>query len=290
MIFLRNLPRLDFGTHVLMTSADFKLSAQSRDREVDFDCLLLTVVHYPLKPGSQVSAVLYWQYSYYFSRSAKAACHKYTKPSIQSCVALTNEQAVDDIMEKFGRSRARSLSRRDSEKRNSLPAWEEEGEEGNMPCLEERRRSVSMSVEVLSALTSAMSEEERRRAQSQSKVEENWRQKELEAAWRARDTEVGRYLYSCFLPCFFFASYSTCCNRCNSSSMITPPCVAKTKCGSGTHAFDSSVAPRLERAHENSTACLPNDTFRSVFPCVCTSQLESCTTRCFTYTCLIWFS
>lgn len=54
---------------------------------------------------------------------------------------------MDDIAEKFGRPRARSLSRHDL----SLPAWEEEDTEGaalksSEPSrLEDRRRTVSMS-------------------------------------------------------------------------------------------------------------------------------------------------
>lgn len=51
---------------------------------------------------------------------------------------------VDDVMEKFGRPRARSLSRSD---RMSLPAWKEEGDEIPPPApkIEDRRRTVSMS-------------------------------------------------------------------------------------------------------------------------------------------------
>ncbi|CAM9168599.1 unnamed protein product [Ectocarpus sp. 12 AP-2014] len=48
--------------------------------------------------------------------------------------------AVDDVVEKFGRPRARSLSRRDL----SLPALEEEAPE--IVRLEDRRRSMSMSI------------------------------------------------------------------------------------------------------------------------------------------------
>lgn len=57
--------------------------------------------------------------------------------------------AVDDIAEKFGRTRAHSLSRHDL----SLPAWREDDEhEGALPeegsepsLLDVRRRAVSMS-------------------------------------------------------------------------------------------------------------------------------------------------
>lgn len=51
---------------------------------------------------------------------------------------------VDDVMEKFGRPRARSLSRSD---RISLPAWKEENDEVPPPApkIEDRRRTVSMS-------------------------------------------------------------------------------------------------------------------------------------------------
>lgn len=54
--------------------------------------------------------------------------------------------AVDDVMEKFGRPRARSLSRHD--RRMSLPAWEEESDDGLPEAVEplkERRRTMSMS-------------------------------------------------------------------------------------------------------------------------------------------------
>lgn len=57
---------------------------------------------------------------------------------------------MDDIAERFGRTRARSLSRHDL----SLPAWkEDEEDEGGLPeegstpsLLDIRRRTVSMSV------------------------------------------------------------------------------------------------------------------------------------------------
>lgn len=52
---------------------------------------------------------------------------------------------VDDVMEKFGRPRARSLSR--SDRRMSLPAWKEESDEGPPPApmMDDRRRALSMS-------------------------------------------------------------------------------------------------------------------------------------------------
>lgn len=59
--------------------------------------------------------------------------------------------AVDDVMQKWGRPRAHSLSRREREK-VSLPVWEEEGDECGVippPNLEDRRRSVSMSEALL---------------------------------------------------------------------------------------------------------------------------------------------
>lgn len=55
--------------------------------------------------------------------------------------------AVDNVMERWGRPRAHSLSRRERE-RVSLPAWEEEGDEAGIPLpqkFEDRRRAVSMS-------------------------------------------------------------------------------------------------------------------------------------------------
>lgn len=49
-------------------------------------------------------------------------------------------------MEKFGRPRANSLHRRrEQERRNSLPAWEEEDNEGNLsPYLDDRPRALSL--------------------------------------------------------------------------------------------------------------------------------------------------
>lgn len=56
------------------------------------------------------------------------------------------KKAVDEVMEKFGRPRANSLHRRrERERRNSLPAWEEEDNEGNLsPYLEDRPRALSL--------------------------------------------------------------------------------------------------------------------------------------------------
>lgn len=52
-------------------------------------------------------------------------------------------------MEKFGRPRASSLQRR-REQHQSLPAWEEEGDEGNLsPFLEDRPRALSLFADVV---------------------------------------------------------------------------------------------------------------------------------------------
>lgn len=89
-------------------------------------------------------------------------------------------------MEKFGRPRASSLHRR-REQRQSLPAWEEEGDEGNLsPFLEDRPRALSLFAEVAgyrhsgpvdgeSERSRAFSDPDRDRALSLPAAGEEWR-------------------------------------------------------------------------------------------------------------------
>lgn len=74
--------------------------------------------------------------------------HSRGSPHVKKIIAPAS--AVDDVMEKWGRPRAHSLSRRERE-RISLPAWKEEGDESitqPAPKLEDRRRAVSMTAAI----------------------------------------------------------------------------------------------------------------------------------------------